>query len=201
MKSLGKIFAQWVLLAALLTACSGLRIALPVDSTPTLPFGMVAPGDPTETPTPYGGICSYVWANNPMPDLSTTLRTEFRNAGMNGVEVDASAYGENCVALGTGQVISFSPQETALAFTLPVNDINDEATLGAQLTKLLTTLGNFPAQNFPGGKLGQIDVQLADPAHAANLTFQYTQAEAMMKQGLTGRALFAALQSLPYPSP
>lgn len=169
------------LLLLLLSACN-----LPAPGTP-------APGQPTDATEEDYTECGFVWAREPLEELSK----EF-DAALKAVEPGASgraeAYGENCLN-NQGEVVRFLAMETDFYATLQVEQLQDRQVLGGLLEQVLSVVAQFPVEETPGPQPGYVSVTFEAPTDALHLSFPQREAEAALENGLRGAALFDALQA------
>ncbi len=145
-------------------------------------------------PGQFKGVCSYVWASSPLPDVSSQLTTAFRQAKMPAVEVEASAYGENCLDISTNEVVGFKPQQIDFSILVGVEDLNDTQALGEWVVKILTVLETSPAASIPNTRTGQVNIDFQDlKKTTTSLSFLQSRGLELIKQGLRGTSLLGAL--------
>jgi hypothetical protein len=70
--------------------------------------------------SPYPQACGFNWARQERPELSEQIRGALEEKGFAEVTVNASDYGENCVAYETGVVQYFTAMNTDFYITFPV---------------------------------------------------------------------------------
>ena len=190
----------WSLLVIALTfslaGCDKINIKLPVDATPTSELvNNPIVDEATQVPSQFKGVCSYVWASSPLPDVSSQLTTAFRQAKMPAVEVEASAYGENCLDISTNAVVDFKPQQINFSILVGVEDLSDTQALGEWVVKILTVLETNPAASLPNTRTGQVDIDFQDLKKTTiSLSFLQSRGLELIKQGLRGTSLLGALQ-------
>ncbi|HBA92713.1 MAG TPA: hypothetical protein DCZ08_13545, partial [Anaerolineaceae bacterium] len=93
--------------------------------------------------------CAYVWATQPLPDISAKLQQRLEKQEVLAAEVNAAAYGENCV-LADGSVARFLARQTDLYFKVPVTDIEDKQTLGELTEGIINFVQDIPADTLVG---------------------------------------------------
>ncbi len=183
----------FIALVILLAGCSGAQ-AVPT-STAVLSSSQTPGFQITLTPTEYQGVCSFVWANRAQPDISIQLKKAFRDASLPEVDVDASAYGENCLDISTNSVVYFTPTQTDLSMTVVVDDTSNTSVMGEWIIKIYGVLENLQPGTLPGSKLGNLQVQYEDTKALVSLNFTHKQGQDAIKQGLRGTRLFDALNT------
>ena len=137
--------------------------------------------------------CSYVWAREPLPDLSEEFRAAL-TAVQPRADGHAEAYGENCLN-DKGEVVRFSAMETDFYVVLKVNDLEDKAMLGDMIKQVLSVVANFPKENTPGPQSGFVGITFESSAAQLRLWFTQVDAQAALDNGLRGEELFNALQT------
>jgi hypothetical protein len=185
-----------LLVLVLLSGCSGLVFQTIEATAPSATLAPILTRlEPTLTPTLYTGTCSYVWAERSLPEVNSRLNKAFRLADMARVEAEASAYGENCVDMGTNVVVQFTPLQTNFFITLQVEDAEDTRVMGEWLVKILSVLGEFQPEELPGTRAGQVEVQFQDGSRGARLSFPLERGQELVRQGQQGSALFEQLEN------
>ena len=155
------------------------------------PFpGSVAAGG---SATPGNQPCSFIWATQPLPELSARVLTAMQAAGLNGLGVTAEAYGENCTDTRTNEVVSFTSMETDFHVTAQVKVLTDQRQLGDLLERILLVLDGFPAGSTPGPQPGYIGVFFQAGDEGVRLWFPVADGVSARDQGLHGAALFERL--------
>ena len=150
--------------------------------------------DAAGTATPGNQPCSFNWATQPLPDLSARVLAAMQAAGLNGISVNAEAYGENCTDPRTNEAVSFTAMETDFHVTAQVKVLTDQRQLGDLLERILLVLDGFPAGNTPGPQPGYIGVSFQAGAEVLRLWFPIVDGVSARDQGLHGAALFERLQ-------
>jgi hypothetical protein len=171
-------------LALLLSGCNTSR---PV---PELEFAPV-----TGTPGTEAGYtqCTWIWATQPLPDLTAKVQSAVEVTGLKGVTISAEAYGENCIT-GTGEVDHFAAMETDFRFTVQVDSLNDRTLLGTLLEQIMVILDGFPTGSTPGSNAGYIGVTFQAGIEELHLWFNLADGKSVRVQGLHGAALLDKLQ-------
>jgi len=176
-------FKVSILLLLLLSACN-----LPTPET-------TAAQPPTDTPEQAFNSteCGFVWAHEPLDDLSkefdAALKAEEQNASGR-----VEAYGENCIT-SQGEVARFLAMETDFYITLEVPNLEDKQTLGKLIEEVLVVLAEFPVEQTPGPQPGYVGITFKSPSDELRLWFPQREAEAALEKGLRGIELFEALQA------
>ncbi len=175
-----------MMLMLLLAACG----PLPLDPLP----GPFALAETTPTPTPDGDApCAWQWGRQSLPDLSAALETALRENVLPDASAYAEAYGENCIA-ASGAVSRFAAMQTDFYITLPVPSLDDQAALGALLESTLSTVEQFPAGQTPGPLPGYVGITFQSPSEEIRLWITPARLAEVRAKGLSGAALFEALQ-------
>jgi len=138
--------------------------------------------------------CTYAWATQPLPDLTTKVQSAITAAGLTGVSATAEAYGENCLDPQTNQPRGFATMETDFHITAQVADLTNMDDLGALLEKVLFVLDAFPVGKIPGPQPGYIAISFQSGKAESTLGFTAAAGKSARQQGLHGAALFEKLQ-------
>jgi hypothetical protein len=160
------------------------------------------PGGPpfvttAETPTPeLPATCAFVWSTRALPDVTTQINQVFQKMGLNEVEVNASAYGEDCLDTETNQVVRFSALQTNFDFFISLNSIADPEELGGWLERIMKVLESFAPGKVPGPVAGTVGVSFSNGTDRVDLFFSREKAVNLLKEGLRGQELFEALRGL-----
>lgn len=162
------------------------------SKTPSIAAVTATPGQ-ADTVTAPAPSCAYIWASEPLPELTAQLEDLFQAADLSGVAVRAEAYGENCV-LPDGSVSEFFPMVTDVYLTLSVNDLADEELLGRRLKPALELLADFPSDSLPGsGGFGNVAPVFTTSADERRMLFPFDRAQETLDDGLSGAELIQAL--------
>lgn len=172
-------------LSALTTLCNFPRAFPPPEPTP-FPLTEIQ----TDTPA---APCSFVWASQDLPELSAQLLETLKESGLPVTAARAESYGENCVD-SNGTVERFAAMQTDFHIVLAVETLTDSENLGNLLAQTLAVLNEFPVGETPGPNPGSIGITFQAGDTVENLWFQRAQSDALRAQGLTGAALYRALQ-------
>lgn len=171
-----------ILLLFLLNACN-------------LPVPDVASSRGTETPTSDDSYpdCGFVWAREPLEDLSQKFNEALKEVQpqANGY---AEAYGENCIN-SQGELVRFLAMETDFYISLKVEDLNDKRTNGRLVEQVLDVVSEFPVAETPGPQPGYVGVTFESGGEEIRLWFTQLQAQTAIESGLQGEELFDALQA------
>ena len=150
-----------------------------------------APITPTASYTP----CAYVEGRKDLPKLSALLTEKLKAAGLSLEAVRAEAYGENCIAADY-TVESFSEREIDFYVTLHVEDLDDKTSLGSLLEKIVISINQLPPDQIVSS-LGYLGVKFQSGAQGEEMWFMLFDANALLKQGKKGAALYIALARRP----
>ena len=144
-------------------------------------------------PTAIYQQCSWRWATQPLPELSAQIPAYIDAAGLTNVTVSAAAFGEDCITYETNISGYFATMETDFSVTAQVDNLEDEEALGNLAAQILAVLDQIPSEDIPGPQPGYITLAFVAGDAQRNLRFSVTQADAALEQGLTGEALWHAL--------
>lgn len=182
-----KIF-YLLLLMWLLGACH-----LPTSPTSTPPFDGIQP-TLTPTPSPPAEVCAWVWASQPLPEISARLQAAMQAAGVSNVTAYAEVFGENCIST-QNQVLRFAARQTDFRITVLVDTLANAESLGQTLQKILGVLDGFPPEATPGPNPGYIGVTFLTKGESLHLWFSVGQGVEARARGLHGAALLEALKT------
>jgi hypothetical protein len=160
--------------------------AMPVTPSPLLPVG-----SPTSTET--NAPCGYMWATQPLPELTDMVQQALLATGLKDINGRAEAYGENCMDAKTGKARSFATMETDFRISLSVADLTDQQALGQVVEQILAVIDRFPVGQVPGPQPGYIGINFTAAGDRLNLWFRRTESDAARQKGLKGTDLLAAL--------
>jgi hypothetical protein len=163
-------------------------------NTQTAPVPEAAAAVETATP-PDPADCAFVWSNRTLPDLSTEVNKAFRDQGYAEVQVEASAYGEDCLNTQTNAVVRFSALQTDFFVTVALDAVNDPQEMGEWVETVMRVLEAFPPGKAPGPNPGYVGVAFTDGTESVDLWFTRTRAANLVKEGLSGGELYDALIS------
>ena len=177
----------------LLSACNFPRTGAPAPALTVVPDE--APAPQTVGPTQdYEAVeCAYMWANNPLPELSDNFNKVLKDVQpqANGY---AEAYGENCID-NEGNIVRFLTMETDFYIMLKVDDLEDKQALGELIEQVLAVVAKFPKEDTPGPQPGYVGITFEAPTDELHLWFTQTDGETAIKNGLKGEELFNTLQA------
>ena len=171
-------FLFWTLI---LCACS-----------PSLPITETVSAPPTITPTSttYGG-CSYQWAYQDLPELST----EFQQA-IQGLQIEAKAnaygFGEDCVHADESR--TFIAMETDFNITLQVTDLTNESDLGDWIIKVMQIILNIAKEMIVGPRPGRVSINFQTGAQNQPISFYIDQYQSL-PTGLSNTEIYQALKT------
>jgi len=148
---------------------------------------------PTQLPVDEDPACGYMWATQPLPDLSADLQKKAIKLGLRASEVSAAAYGENCV-LADGTIDHFSAMQTDLYFKVEVDNLEDLDTLGSIAEEIIGFVEDIPQNTLEGPNSGYIQINYTSyHGDMQSLWFRLTDAQAALQSGLTGAELYKDL--------
>jgi hypothetical protein len=177
----------------LLSACSFPRTGAPAPALTVVPDEVLAPQSAGPTQDYESTECGFVWANNPLPELSDNFDRTLKNTQPQASGY-AEAYGENCID-NQGNIVRFLTMETDFHIMLKVNDLEDKQALGELIEQVLAVVAKFPPEDTPGPQPGYVGITFKAPADELRLWFTQTDGEIAIKNGLRGEELFNALQA------
>ena len=148
----------------------------------------------TQTDPGNSHTCAFVWATQPLPDLTAKVQSAIDAAGLPDIQATAQAYGENCLDSQTNQPAGFATLETDFHIIAQVADLTDLDNLGELLEKTLVVLDAFPVGKIPGPQPGYINISFQSGKDEANLSFSASEGKTARRLGLHGAALFEKLQ-------
>ncbi len=176
---------QFILVFLLLSLAGCAPLPRPETITPAAPTPE-APSSETQ--------CGWVWANQPLPELSATLQEALRANGLPDASANAQAYGENCLD-SQGNILRFAAMQTDFYVTLPAASLADTAELGALLDATLAVLDQFPAGQTPGPQPGYVGITFQSSGGEIRLWIAPAHLSELRDSGLGGAALFEALNT------
>jgi len=116
--------------------------------------------------------CGYQWATQPLPDVTAELQQRLEKQNTLAAEVNAAAYGENCV-LADGTIARFLAKQTDLYFKVPVADMEDTQNLGELAEGIILFVEDIPADLLVGPNEGYIQINYSSAfGQMASLWFQ-----------------------------
>ncbi|MBE0696293.1 MAG: hypothetical protein IH586_05160, partial [Anaerolineaceae bacterium] len=137
--------------------------------------------------------CAFVWSSRSLPELSTEINQAFRKQGWAEVEVEASAYGEDCLDPETNKIVRFTALQTDFFLNVSINSISDHQILGEWIEKSMRVLNEFPPGIVPGSNLGMIGISFKSSSDSVSLSFPISSCRKLLNEGLRGGELFDAL--------
>jgi hypothetical protein len=190
-----------LLVLSSLSGCASLYETLAARLTPS-PAGYV----PTQTSAPLPAVtgeitqtaalpetCAFVWSSRTLPEVSTEVNQAFRKQGLAEVEVEVSAYGENCLEPNTNQVVRFSALQTDFFLNIALDSVEDHQLLGEWIEKSMLVLNEYPPGKVPGPNYGMLGITFVSGSAPVNLSFPITKCKNLLEEGLRGSDLFDAL--------
>lgn len=179
------------------TARGEVLVFEPPTVKPAVRLDHAGPGFP---PTDYGCDSSFymVWSSHQLDGLSRQVQAALDEAGIEGSEATAEAYGEDWFeqgeAGGAPELCNFSVMETDFHIALPVESLADLDGLGTLLTRVLAVLDQFPPEDTPGQQPGRVSVAFVSRGNEEGwVWFSLTEGVQARENGLTGEALLEAL--------
>jgi hypothetical protein len=146
-----------------------------------------------EAPTPAID-CAFVWSNHSLPEVSSEINQAFRQEGFPEVEVEASAYGEDCLNPETNQIVRFVAMQTDFYINVSVEGINNSQVMGEWVERSVRILEAFPPGKVPGPNAGYIGISFTSGLENENLWFARSKAKNLIEEGLKGSELYEALR-------
>jgi hypothetical protein len=179
-------FRSLLFLTLLLSACS---------ATPAPPATVVTTEAPTVLPTtavPSGpGECSYQWAYQDLPELSSSFQQSIQSLQPE-AQGDAFAFGENCIrADGT---MTFLPMETDFNVVLQVPDLTDASTLGEWVVKVMQVITAIPPEQLVGPRPGRVSMIFRAGEEQQGINFYISQYRELPPE-ISNAEIFQALQT------
>jgi hypothetical protein len=140
--------------------------------------------------------CYFNWATQDLPELTAEVQAAMDAAGLENVSVSAYAYGENCYAYDTNEVVYFATMETDFDVTAQVDDLEDSEALGDQTADILAVLNEFPPGETPGPMPGQITITYVKDSEQVVLPVSAEVAAQVVEQGIRGGGLWVVLNEI-----
>ena len=138
--------------------------------------------------------CYYMWASQPLPDITQDLQKYFLDAGYPDIQATAGAFGENCVRQD-GSVAGFHTMYTDIFITVSVDQLEDEQSLAEQVEMIMRLALDYPAEKLPGSTEGYLGISLVNPqGQPENLWFRRIDGKSALDRGLTGIELLSELR-------
>lgn len=144
---------------------------------------------PTTQPNPQD--CGYQWANQDLPELSSSFQTSIQ-ALQPEAQANAFAFGENCIR-SDGSIASFGAMETDFNVTLQVNDLTNESDLGEWIVKVMQVIENIPPEQIAGPQPGKVSLIFQSNGDQKFVNFTINQYQAL-GPGLSDSEIYQALQ-------
>ncbi len=172
-------FIPLLCLGVSLVGCSSLYQSLAKRLTPSpSPFlltstveAMIDPIDASlEAPT-LAIDCAFVWSNHSLPEVSSEINQAFRQEGFPEVEVEASAYGEDCLNPETNQIVRFVAMQTDFYINVSVEGSNSPQVMGEWVERTVRILEAFPPGKVPGPNAGYIGISFTSGLENESLWF------------------------------
>jgi hypothetical protein len=194
-----RYFFGLLIAVAFLAALAGCAVLAPGGTQ--LPDETEPALEPTFTPDPFEPLvdselepqCAHVWASRPLPEFTDLLQAAYRSAGIDGVQADVSAYGENCVDVETKQIVRFMTMRSEFYFSVNAESLENKDALSRQLITLMNVMQRFPADTFPGLEPSTVIIRFESGEEAAILSFRMDEFEQATEDGLRGAALYEKL--------
>ncbi len=206
-----RIFPAFLCWTLILCACStSLSSPQPVPPTvtalafPTTPIPVPEPIVTLSTPhidqPPDGNIpttqpnpqdCGYQWANQDLPELSSSFQTSIQ-ALQPEAQANAYAFGENCIR-SDGSIAGFGAMETDFNVTLHVSDLTNESGLGEWIVKVMQVIENIPPEQIAGPQPGRVSIIFQSSGDQKIVNFSINQYQAL-GPGLSNSEIYQALQ-------
>jgi heat shock protein HslJ len=181
----------------LLTARGKVLVFEPLTGEPEPGLEGAGPDFP---PTDYGCEQSFymAWNSHRLEELSEQVQSALDKAGLVGAEGYAEAYGEDWYeqaedAGDSPTVCNFSIMETDFYVTLPAENLADYASLGMQVSEVLSVVDGFSVEETPGSQPGYVDIRFVSDGEEARLRVTVTEAAQAGSDGLAGAQLLEAL--------
>jgi len=144
---------------------------------------------PTTQPNPQD--CGYQWANQDLPELSSSFQTSI-HALQPEAQANAYAFGENCIR-SDGSIAGFGAMETDFNVTLQVNDLTNESNLGEWIVKVMQVIANIPPEQIAGPQPGRVSMIFQSNGDQKMVNFTINQYQAL-GPGLSDSEIYQALQ-------
>ncbi len=146
---------------------------------------------PSPAPATDSGPCAYMWATQPLTDLTLDLQAAIKNLHTD-AESYAYAFGEDCIYQDGHK--TFGAMETDFNVTMPVTDLNDENTLGEWIVKVMQVIGDLPAEKIVGPKPGRVTIIFLVDKDQKFVQFYIDKYQAL-EPNLNGLEIYQALQA------
>ena len=164
--------------------------------TPGIPATIIA-SRPTigVTPSPtYAPECYFNWATHDVPELSAKLQAEIDDTSLDGVKIEATGYGEDCIDPATHKAKSFGAMQTDFHIEYIVKDFADLETIGNTVAQVLVILNRLKPETLPGRLFGRIEFWMRKGEQLITiLAVSPADLPKLVQSGLKGAALLRAL--------
>ena len=180
-----------VLLTLILCACT---INAPTPQPPPVSTTGTAPASPTPTIPTGEQSCGYQWAQQDLPELSTSLQASIQELPPE-AQANAFAFGENCI-LPDGSIARFLPMETDFNIILTVTDVTDERALGEWIVKVMQVIENIPADQIVGPRPGRVSMTFLAGGNQSVVNFYIDQYQ-RLPSGLSSAEIYRSLRTPP----
>jgi len=144
---------------------------------------------PTTQPNPQD--CGYQWANQDLPELSSSFQTSIQALQPEAL-ANAYAFGENCIR-SDGSLAGFGAMETDFNVTLHVSDLTNESDLGEWIVKVMQVIENIPPEQIAGPQPGRVSLIFQSNGDQKMVNFSVNQYQAL-GPGLSDSEIYQALQ-------
>jgi hypothetical protein len=152
---------------------------------------------PTITGTPpTRAPCYFNWATQDLPELTAEVQAAMDEVGLENVTAGAYAYGENCYAYDSNEVVYFATMETDFRVNAQVDDLADTEALGDLTADILAVLNEFPPDETPGPMAGQITLTFVKGDEQVALLVSVEVAAQVVEQGIRGGGLWVVLNEV-----
>lgn len=172
----------------------------PTTATQQLPGeiggGVAAPDTPPSSAgeTPTEQPCGYMWASQPLPEVSSEIQAMLEEAGIEQARVNAEAFGENCL-LPDGQIARFLVMQTDIRIVLGVESVADLNALGDLAERILPVVLGIPNDALPGPNEGYLGLQFNDAnGQLLNIWLPIPAVRELMRNQPGGSMLIERLQ-------
>jgi hypothetical protein len=145
---------------------------------------------PTTVPNPQD--CGYQWANQDLPELSSSFQTAIQ-ALQPEAQANAYAFGENCLR-ADGSIAGFGAMETDFNVTLNVNDLTNTSDLGSWIVKVMQVIEDIPPEQIVGPQPGRVSMIFQSNDDQKIVNFYMNQYQAL-SSGLNNAEIYQALQA------
>lgn len=196
---------QWTWISGVLLAglvflaggCGPIFNSLAAQLTPAPPDALPLETPASTTTSSTENIdCVYVWSSRALPEVSTEINQTFRQLGLVEVEVEASAYGKDCLDSATNQVVDFVILQTDVYFQVSIENVNDPQLLGEWVERIAKVMiDKYKPGKIPGTTAGYYGFTFTNGVNMNELWSPREKVDNLIKESVKGRELFEALQS------